>query len=139
MGIYNNHEARFWSYVEVIDGHWIWTGPKTRSRDTAPFYGYFEIKGRNVKAHRFSYKLKHGELDDELVLDHVAERCQNTLCVNPDCLEPVTAKENTRRYYDGKTHCINNHEYTPANTYIRRDNNTRQCRQCRRERRALQR
>lgn len=30
-----------------------------------------------------------------------------------------------------KTHCKNNHEFTPANTYIRRDG-TRQCRECQR-------
>lgn len=105
LRIFGNDVERFWSYVNKTDTCWIWTGPKTRTYDGRPnprYYGYFEIAGKNVKAHRYSYELSIGPIPDELCLDHVAERCDNTLCVNPQHLEPVTVAENNRRYHANK-------------------------------------
>jgi hypothetical protein len=41
--------------------------------------------------------------------------------------------ERGRHYHANKTHCPYGHEYNPTNTYTR-TNGSRECRQCRRER-----
>lgn len=133
--IHGDDVARFWSYVNKTDSDWLWTGPKSKSsRPGAKYYGYLEINGKNVKAHRFSYELLVGPIPEDLPLDHVAELCNSTLCVHPSHLEPVTGEENTRRYFAQFDCCVNGHAYSEENTYIRPDNLTRQCRQCRRDR-----
>lgn len=63
-------------------------------------------------------------------LDHL---CRQTLCVNPDHLEPVTGLINMQRRYAHYAHCSNGHAYTPDNTYRRPDGH-RDCRSCIRER-----
>lgn len=106
----------------------LWTG-------TAPHgYGSFWYDGKKVRAHRFSYEHFIGEIAPGLVLDHL---CRNTLCVNPDHLEPVTHAENLRRGdwpNSRKTHCAHGHRFTTANTYLWRRH--RICRDCHRERSA---
>ena len=98
--IFNNAEARFWSYVTKTDTCWFWSGPKSKTnRPNAKYYGYLEIDGKNIKAHRFSYELLVGPIPDGLTLDHLAGKCSSTLCVNPKHLEPVTAEVNTQRYF----------------------------------------
>lgn len=50
-----------------------------------------------------------------------------------DCKRCERARNSVRMAEEGprlKTHCKQGHEYTPENTYIRPDNNTRQCRTC---------
>lgn len=102
-------------------------------------YGHFhttqtpERKAQDVYAHR-SYEHHVGPIPDGLHLDHL---CRNRRCVNPDHLEPVTHRENTLRGIGfgalnaAKTHCANDHAYTPANTYID-PLGYRHCRACRR-------
>ena len=65
--------------------------------------------------------------------------------MNPDHLEPVTTKENSRRGIGGKlgaernkakTHCPQGHPYDEANTYVqssRYGGTNRICRTCRRD------
>lgn len=131
------YEDKLHFYVTKTDSCWIWNGPTTKSsRPNAKPYGYLEIQRKNYKAHRLMYEFYIGPIPEGLVLDHVIERCNNTLCVNPQHLEPVTQQENTRRYFASFDTCVNGHEYSLENTYIRPDNNTRQCRQCRRDKRA---
>lgn len=67
---------------------WNWTGTVSRG------YGRLSIGKLWFKAHRISYYLHHKELPTNLTLDHL---CKNTICVNPDHLEPVTSEENLSR------------------------------------------
>lgn len=91
-------------------------------------YGVISYQGKRVYTHRLSYTLCRGQIPEGMVLDHL---CRNTLCFNPNHLEPVTQRENTRRGATGaKTHCVRNHEFTETNTYITPDGH-RSCRACR--------
>lgn len=81
--------VRFWWYVAKTDECWNWTGGTTKG------YGSFtDTNRRKVYAHRFSWELHRDPIPEGLVIDHL---CRNTLCVNPDHLEPVTQQENVRR------------------------------------------
>jgi len=79
-----------------------------------------------------------GEIPKELQLDHL---CRNRGCVNPHHLEPVTAKENTRRGHSSEatkarweaiTHCPKGHEYSVDNTYTYKKDGYRHrsCKRC---------
>lgn len=98
---------RFWSKVkEVESGCWEWQGyiaTNGYGQSWNPLIGYGPTK---TTAHRISWWLTHGPFEDGLQLDHL---CLNKRCVNPDHLEPVTAKENMRRSH-AKTHCKRGHE-----------------------------
>lgn len=109
-------EQRFWAKVHKTDLCWIWIGTIARG------YGQFWDGQRVVGAHRFAYELLVDSIPGGLQLDHL---CRNRRCVNPAHLEPVTRRENILRGAGvtarnaAKTHCVNGHELTPANTYIR--------------------
>lgn len=120
--------------IEKTDGCWNWTGYLVD--------GYGQIhesreKGKRRRgrgAHRVVYELLVGPIPVGMELDHL---CRNTKCVNPTHLEPVSHAENIR-WSDNpagrnsrKTHCVNGHEFTEANTY--RIHGNRFCRICRRE------
>ena len=117
----------FWAKVKKTETCWIWTGAQSLG------YGQTSIKHKVIWAHRFSYELHKGPIPDGLQIDHL---CKNKLCVNPDHLEAVSQKENLRRG-DGiaarnskKTHCPQGHEFTPENTYHRKDKDGKFCRKC---------
>lgn len=92
---------------------------------------------RKVYAHRWSYEQHVGPIPDGLHLDHL---CRNTICVNPDHLEPVTPEENILRGISWaavnarKTHCPKGHPYSGDNLYVRPGAGNRACRTCCRER-----
>jgi len=70
----------------------------------------------------------------ELVTDHVDGNTWNN---NPDNLVPSCPPCNATRTILARTHCKYGHEYTPENTYWRKNpgrNSTRMCRTCSRER-----
>lgn len=118
------------AFVRIeASGCWRWTG-----RPTTKGYGranYKPLGYRDAGAHVVVRHLLVGPTPEGLELDHL---CRNRWCCNPDHLEPVTHAENMRRSGPAqKTHCLNGHEYTPENTYIR-PNGRRDCRACIRER-----
>ena len=57
-------------------------------------YGVVRTAGRDQLAHRAEYERANGPIPEGMQLDHL---CRVRECVNPDHLEPVTPKENTRR------------------------------------------
>lgn len=104
-------------------GCWEWTHCRSR--------GYGVVKGRG--AHRVVYELFKGPVPPGLQIDHL---CRNRACVNPEHLEPVTARVNQHRSYSiaginaRKTHCDHGHELSGNN--VRRWRGKRICRACRR-------
>lgn len=140
---------RFWRHVRKSDGCWEWTGSRNDS-------GYGIIAGdlgpdgrrypsRSMRAHRVSLTLHGIELIPDLVVDHI---CRNRACVRPDHLRQVTNSINSiennvspTAINAAKTHCARGHFYTKENTYfhIVGGRSWRQCMDCRRYRRRLNR
>lgn len=121
-------EDRFWSKVDKqFLGCWLWRGSLVTKG-----YGKFKAKGKTISAHRAGYQLLKGTVPSGLTLDHL---CRVRSCVNPDHLEPVTAKENVLRgtgltaLSAKKTHCIRGHELAGSN--LLRSNLKRGERHCR--------
>ena len=122
-------EQRFWPKVDKRqDGCWVWQAATLKG------YGQFNVGHRICYAHRVAYELVVGPIPDGLELDHL---CRNTLCVNPDHLEPVTMRVNILRSQSEpannarKTHCPHGHAYDAENTYVNPKGH-RSCRECRR-------
>lgn len=106
-------------------GCWVWTGGRK-----AAGYGQFSVDGRKVIAHRWAYEHYRGTIPDGYEVDHL---CRNKSCVNPVHLEAVTVQENRARRVASRTHCVNGHAYTEANTVLRTGDDgytTRLCRIC---------
>lgn len=81
-------------YTVTDAGCWQWNGHIDRN-GYGKAYDASRPRGRRVDwAHRVSYRNHRGEIPKGLTLDHL---CANTVCINPDHLEPVTYAENTRR------------------------------------------
>lgn len=93
-----------------------------------------------VNAHVLAYEALVGPIPEGCELDHL---CRNRACWKPSHLEPVSHGENVRRgagaaFQRDKTHCPRGHEYSVENTFMRPQRsgggNSRECRQCIRER-----
>jgi hypothetical protein len=121
---------RFWAKVEV-GLCWEWTAATNGCG-----YGWFRFEGRGRLAHRLAWEILVGPIPEGYDIDHL---CRNTLCVNPDHLEPVTRSENLKRGHlpggsanKAKAHCLRGHPFDAANTYVHRGK--RHCKACQRRR-----
>ena len=74
-----------------MTGCWIWARALLKTG-----YGAIHRDGKNYRAHRWMYERTVGKIEAGIVLDHL---CEVKACVNPDHLEPVTKRENTRRHF----------------------------------------
>lgn len=108
----------------------VYTGPL---RDG---YGLIGVRGVTVSTHREMWESLVGPIPEGLTLDH---QCRNHACWLPDHLEVVPKGVNTLRGYGPTaqnaraTHCVNDHEFTDENTYVKADG-SRFCRECGRAR-----
>lgn len=129
MACRNRPFAETWEHrVERQDGGcWLWLGPVN-----VEGYGTAISDGRRQGAHRLVYELLVGPIPEGRQLDHL---CRVRRCVNPEHLDPVSQRENILRGHGSpalnarKTHCVNGHEFTDANTGRKRNGN-RYCKTC---------
>ena len=131
---------KLWSNIDV--GHpagcWEWTGSIAKTG-----YGQISIGARGRRrvlgAHRVVYQQLVGPIRSD-AMDHL---CRNTICVNPDHLEPVTHAENILRGYGfsaknaRKIACPAGHPYVKAN--LVRGEYGRKCKVCHAAREAARR
>lgn len=115
--------------VDPTSNCWIWFAAKGRG------YGVISYHGKDRCAHKIAYELTYGKVRRGLELDHL---CKQSLCVNPEHLEPVTHSENCKRGRHAEvcrargaliTHCPKGHSYSGENLYVK-PNGRRECRQC---------
>ena len=78
--------ANFWMHVEKTDYCWIWTGSKNKDG-----YGAFKISNKSAAAHRLSYEMFNGKINESMCIMHV---CDNPSCVNPFHLQEGTHMKN---------------------------------------------
>ena len=109
---------------------WNWTGASSRG------YGLFRLdNGKTTGAHRASYLLFVGALDQDKQLHHT---CRNRSCCNPDHLQALTDAEH--KVVDpgsmrNRTHCKNGHLLDGENLVANRKKvGLRLCRTCSLER-----
>ena len=74
-----------------IDANGCWNWQLSRNNRG---YGLCLRRDWRGLAHRFSYTTFVGQIPEGTQLDHL---CMNKACVNPEHLEPVSAKVNTQR------------------------------------------
>jgi hypothetical protein len=127
------------SMRDEYTGCMYWLGPQTNMG-----YGQISYKGKRWYQHRLSYFLFAGSIDRRDVGHRCHDEdptcgggigCPHRLCWEPTHLIQQTRQENL---LSGKTvpaaraaqtHCVHGHEFTEANTRIRK-NGTRKCRKC---------
>lgn len=89
MRLRDSDIKRFWDKVnkDAPHGCWEWTAATLISGG----YGAFRHRHVTLRAHRVSYYLANGELEEGKVIIH---KCDNPKCVNPAHLGQGTQKEN---------------------------------------------
>ena len=110
---------------EPDGGCWIYVGRNTKN-------GYAVVgEGRAGwhYGHRLAYERLVGPIPSGQRLHH---SCENPRCVNPSHLSPSTAAEHARHHGLGDGPCK---ACGAEDWYTRKDNGSRQCRECKRRRR----
>jgi len=105
--------AFFGARLEPAGECWRWTGAQHFGNGGGP-YGRAHVGGRGGEhwyAHRPSWEIHRGPIPEGLTIDHL---CRNTLCVNPDHLDPVPSSVNSKRgvraYRDDNPLCPRGHD-----------------------------
>ena len=127
---------RLLTKITKTDTCWLWCGARWgRNR----MYGQFRMNKHSIGAHRASYILHIGPSPEAKHLDHL---CRNTLCVNPQHLEPVSCQTNLLRgigiasINSKKQMCKNGHTLSLDNIAYSKKGG-RNCRTCNIERAKL--
>lgn len=120
--------------IKTVNGCWFWIGARDRKG-----YGRISVPPQKKKlVHRATWEMINGPIPKGMLLCH---KCDTPSCVNPDHLflgshqdnaDDMVAKGRSIKQ-PKKTHCKNGHEFIPENTF-RKENGTKGCAQCRRER-----
>ena len=79
-------EPRFFNKVDKTGDCWLWIGSTYICG-----YGRMSWNGKTQSSHRISWKLKFGEIPNNLFVLH---KCDEKLCVNPDHLFLGTQRDN---------------------------------------------
>ena len=114
----------------------IWPGATTGHATTK--YPVATIDGKTQLLHRAVFLAHYGWLPEgrKVVIEHT---CMRSLCLNWRHLRAATQAQNLLRGKTvnaanaAKTHCVNGHEFTPENTYMKKSQGKRACRACKRE------
>jgi hypothetical protein len=145
--IIGDDRARLLSKIDQSGGPdacWPFTGAKSGHG-----YGNFYLQGRILGAHKVAWLLMVGEVPEGFEVDHKCHNedpeckggktCPHRMCLNWERhLRLATHRENDVAGVADRprTHCKNNHEYTPENSYRWWDPGRKQwrifCRACNR-------
>jgi hypothetical protein len=94
----------FWSKVEKLPdspGCWLWNGSINDKGYGVFSRGARKSVTRNMKAHRVAWELTRGPIPPGETLDHL---CRLRCCVNPNHIQLVTSRENTKRMLVARAH-----------------------------------
>ena len=81
-------------------GCWTWNGKSSSRKGNNNPYPELKLGKSTVPVHRVVLEAKHGK---PLGSQHAHHTCANTMCVNPDHLQPVSHRENMAEMLTRKT------------------------------------
>lgn len=122
--------SRFLNKIYLGQGEcWLWSGTRGRGG-----YGYVSVRGRRIRAHRWSYEYF---FEESLGKDLACHACDVPACVNPFHLFRGTYLDNNRDTHlkgraasQKRTHCVRGHLLAGENLE-RYKASWRACKKCR--------